>query len=507
MAGKLSKFQMIGFQSWKGLTTDNHLGTIFQQAPQMATNLMVQLLAFYRGKSLDSFLNQFPVKEFDDDREYYWNVIGSARRNISLIEARDEDGNVITASSGNVGVNTTPFYLVFGEDYFADGEVIVGNLNQVYTFRILAPGKSEGLNTAYKVELMGANTIGCPAERLLAGEKFSVEFAPVERYFSKGVGDVRFSSPVSMRNEFSTIRLQHEVAGNMLNKKLAFGIPMTKKGPDGNQIKDTTDKWMYYEDWAVEEQFSDYKNNVYAFATSNRNANGEYMNFGKSGVEIRQGAGIFEQCEVSNTIYYNDTHGVMKLLLDAIISLSASKLGFNERHFVVKTGEQGALIFNREAKDTASGWMPTYSTQNPPIYKKVNSAFNPNGAVSLTDYQVTEWTAPNGVQVTLDIDPLYDDPVRNKVRHPLGGVAMSYRFDIWYMGTMDQPNIQRCAVKNMPEVRSYQWGPRNPFTGQMGNPYMSFADDKAVIHKMATLGAMVLDPSRTISLIPAILAA
>ena len=59
MAGKLGKFQMLGFQHWKGLTSDNHLGAIFQQAPQKATNLMVQLLAFYRGKSLNTFLNSF----------------------------------------------------------------------------------------------------------------------------------------------------------------------------------------------------------------------------------------------------------------------------------------------------------------------------------------------------------------------------------------------------------------------------------------------------------------
>lgn len=52
MAGKLSKFQMIGFQHWKGLTTENHLGAIFQKAPQKATNLMVQLLAFQDRKSV-----------------------------------------------------------------------------------------------------------------------------------------------------------------------------------------------------------------------------------------------------------------------------------------------------------------------------------------------------------------------------------------------------------------------------------------------------------------------
>lgn len=124
MAGKLGKFQMVGFSHWKGLTKENHLGQIFQLAPQKATNLMVQLLAYYRGKSLDAFLSQFPTKEFEDDSEYYWEVIGSSRRNIPLIEARTESGSVVESSSGNIGAGTTPFYLVFAEDWFADGRLV-----------------------------------------------------------------------------------------------------------------------------------------------------------------------------------------------------------------------------------------------------------------------------------------------------------------------------------------------------------------------------------------------
>lgn len=46
---------------------------------------------------------------------------------------------------------------------------------------------------------------------------------------------------------------------------------------------------------------------------------------------------------------------------------------------------------------------------------------------------------------------------------------------------------------------------RNPYTGQMGNPYMSFDEDAAVFHRMAKLGVCVLDPTRTMSIIPAIL--
>lgn len=502
MAGKLGKFQMLGFQHWKGLTSDNHLGSIFQLQPQKATNLMVQLLAFYRGKTLDTFLNQFPTREFEDDNEYYWDVIGSSRRNIPLVEARNENGEVVEDGDPNVGVGTSPFYLVFPEDWFADGEVIVGHLNQVYPMRILGDARMEGTNAVYKVELMGGNTTGIPAERLLAGERFSIDFAPVEKELSRKVGDVRFTSPVSMRNEWTTIRIQHKVAGNKLGKKLAMGIPMVRETEEGKQVKDTANMWMHYVDWEVECQFSEYKNNAMAFGTSNRNANGEYMNFGKSGNVIKTGAGIFEQTEVANTIYYNTFS--LKLLEDALYELSASKLGMGDRVFVIKTGERGAILFHKAVLQTVSGWTTFVLDNNSTrVVEKTSSKLHSNALSA--GFQFVQYKAPNGVIVKLDVDPFYDDPVRNKILHPMGGVAFSYRFDIWYIGSMDQPNIFKCKIKGDNEYRGYQWGLRNPYTGQKGNPYMSFDEDAAVIHRMATLGVCVLDPTRTMSLIPAIL--
>ena len=150
---------------------------------------MVQLLAYKRGRTLDTLLSQFPTKEFDTADEYTWDVCGSTRQNIPLIEARDENGSVVTAASGNVGAGTAPFYLVFGKDWFSDGEYIVGNLNELYQFRVLGDARMEGTNAVYKVELAGGNEDGVPAERLLAGELFSIEAAFVEAEMSREVGD------------------------------------------------------------------------------------------------------------------------------------------------------------------------------------------------------------------------------------------------------------------------------------------------------------------------------
>lgn len=107
---------------------------------------MIQLLATRRGKTLETYLSQFPTKVFDTDDEYTWDVISSSRRNIPLVEAREIDGTVVTAQSGNIGIAGEPFYLVFAEDWFADGNVIVGNLNEVYPLRILGEPRMEGTN-------------------------------------------------------------------------------------------------------------------------------------------------------------------------------------------------------------------------------------------------------------------------------------------------------------------------------------------------------------------------
>lgn len=495
----LGKFQTREFSYWKGLTKDNHLGAIFQRAPQKATNLMVQLLAYQRGKTLDTLLNQFPTREFENNEEYTWDVIGSSRRNIPLLEARDEDGVVVEDNGKMIGAGTAPFYLVFPEDWFADGEFIVGNLNEIYQFRVLGDARMEGTNAVYKVELAGGNTEGIPAERLLAGEKFSIEAAFVESELSRKVGDVRFSSSVAMRNEFSTIRIQHKVPGNKINRKLAVGIPVVDNGK-----VTTMNMWMHYVDYEVEQQFSDYKNNALAFGRSNRNANGEYMNIGKSGVSIKTGAGLYEQMEVANTMFYNQFS--LKLIEDALYELSAAKLGMGDRYFLIKTGERGAIQFHKAVLKEVSGWTQfTLNGEALGIIQKTQSNLHTNALSA--GFQFVEYKAPNGVRVKIDVDPYYDDPVRNKIQHPLGGPAFSYRYDIMDIGTMDQPNIFKCAVKGDTEYRGYQWGIRNPFTGEKNNPYMSFDEDAAVIHKMATLGICVLDPTRTLSLIPAVLAA
>ncbi len=509
MPGRISNTQFTGVTAWRGtVTKDNHIYNLFRTNPQKASEVMTVLMSSMHLPTLDTYLSrEVPVREYEDDSEIFWDVMTSSRRNIPLVEARRADGTVVTSGSANVGVGFEPFYLVFPVDWFAIGEVIWGNYNEVYPIIIKEAGRAEGTNTVYFVEPFGAQGgAGIPSERLLAGEKFSWAYAPIEDNLSRKVGDVRFSSPISMRSDWMRVRLQHKVGGKELGKRLMASIPVSRE-INGQTKTVYANTWMLNVTWKIEETWAEYKNNALDRGVSTRLENGEYSNFGLSGLPNRQGSGFREQQARGNMQYY--TKFSIGLLENALYGISLGKLDFSKRKFVVRTGERGLMQFSKEAKKEMSGWLPLYGgTSNQPyVTKGPNTNYAPNG-VTVADLQVTRWIASNGVEVTFMVDSSKDDTQTNKIMHPLGGTAESYRYDIFYAADEEQPNVQKCVVKGQPEYRGYQWGPFfNPFTGEMNNSSASYDEDSAVVHYKATLGIVVYDPTRCISLIPAILQA
>ena len=498
--------QRVGVTAWRGtVTKDNHLYGIFRSKPQMASEIMTVLMSSMHLPTLDTYLSSIPVKEYDDDSELFWDVIGSSRRNIPLVEARRMDGTVVTKDSANVGVNFEPFYLVFATDWFADGEVIWGNMNETYPIIVKEQPRNEGTNVVYLCEPFGAHLGGgIPSKRLLAGERFSVGYAPVERNLSRQVGDVRFTSPVSMSSEWQSVRIHTRVGGKDLGKLLCCKIPVSKE-VNGKVVSTTVDRWIHNVTWELEKQWSEYKNNSLERGVSTRFENGEYSNFGKSGLPNQQGMGFRQLMSLGNVQYYPKFS--LALIEDALMAISAGKIDYKKRKFVIRTGEYGARLISREAKKDVSGWHPIFSGNDPSYFSKgPETNFTNGNAMTITDYQVTRWISSNGLDVSILVDSSKDDLQTNKIMHPLGGPAESYRFDIFYNDDEAEPNFQKCALKGQPELRGYQWGPfHNPFTGEFNNSSASYDEDAADVHYKATQGILLKDPTRVISLIPDLL--
>lgn len=507
MAARLNTYQMQSFRSWGGTvpteTIDKYwLGNKLMCDQAGGEKFIRTLLDYHYGPGLESFLSKYPTKEIDDEDAIHWSVMTSNYRNIPLIEARDFDGNVIdNSTTGNIGAGMEPFYLVFGEQAFFDQEVIVGNLNEVYQFRILDDPREEGSNYVYKVELTGANTIGVPAERLLPGERFSKEAAFVESEFSRKAGNITYGRSFGMRNDWSTVRIYTKVGGDAINKNLKYMIAVPA---NENGTTKTVNTWMSYVELELEKEFRNYKNRAMMFGRSNRSDNGEYLTRGKSGLAIKTGAGLLEQIEVAKAFYYNDRNCVFDMMLEAVQDLSDS-LDLSQRVFIVNTGTRGASNFHEQMCKKVGSWVPfTFNGDQLNVVSKVKNAVNQTSLSA--GYQFVEYHGPNGIVLKVNVDRFYDDPVRNKIKFPgTNSVAMSYRYDVIYQGNEAEPNIVRCTVKNRPEERGYQWGFRNPFTGAHNNMNMSHEEDSASVHRMAKFGIVVYDPTQVVSFIPSVL--
>tara|TARA_R110000822_G_scaffold227017_1_gene359630 strand:+ start:4010 stop:5509 length:1500 start_codon:yes stop_codon:yes gene_type:complete len=498
---KLGRFQVTDAKAFAGMINpENTLGAIWKTSPTKINDTMIKLLAIHRGKSLENMLSMFDTKQVDNDNEFYWELIGSSRRNIPLAEARYQ-GAVVGSGDTNIGENGSTFELVYPEQWFFKGEIIVGEKNEVYPIRVLDDGTPEGSNMVYLCETAGSDRNGIPGSELVQGKRFNEEFAPVGKGLSREVGGVRRVTPISMRGELTTIRIDHKLPGDATGKQVVMGIPVLDK--EGN--KKVFGALALYEDWLVEQEFSLYKNKYLMYGKTNRSVDGQYHNKDVSGRSIKIGSGIREQMEQSNTYFYNDFS--IEMLEEILFGLSEGKLGFAERKFILRTGERGAAEFSKAVLQTTSGWSAHMSTPgtNTATITSTTSELHSNSLKA--GFQFTEYLAPNGVTVKVEVDDFYDDKVRNTIRIPGSkGVAESYRFDIFYIGTPEDPNIQKVAVKGKEEIRGYQWGFRNPFTGAINNGNMGTLEDSGTITKWCQLGVVVYDPTRTASVIPYVLA-
>lgn len=496
---EISNLQRTDSKTWSGVTSKNHLGAIWQQKPQVASNLIGRMLAQSYGTSLDNMMSELPVKELDSDDDFTWELMGQSDQNIELLEAR-MGGSVIVESDLNVGAGRQKFELVFPKRWFAPTDVIVGHLNEQYPIQI-EDEYQEGNNTVYECVAYGANTVksGIPGEELVNGKSFSKEYSPVEESFSVRGGETNFASPTKFRNTFSRIRKQYTVPGNMVNRKMVGTFDMVDSA--GKTKKFTT--WMQLQVYQFEHQISQEKNKLLFFGRSTVNEKGDLSNNGKSGQGIRAGFGIREQMEVANTHYY--TKFDYDLITNILTELAEGKLGMPERKFVLRTGERGATLVHKAIRQEASGWTPLQDTD---AQKKTTSKLHPNSRQ--WGYQYTEFIAPNNIYVRVETDPLYSDPVRNKVRAPnnghfTGGLAESYRMDIFDIGTNDgEPNLQKVVSKEDSDVSVYINGLRSAFSPS-GERAASAASsvDGFEYHRMLICGAMLKDPTRTATLIPA----
>lgn len=490
---QISKLQTLDPKDWGGLTTDNHLGALYMQEPQLVSEVIEHLYKVnLGGDDVVSFINQFPVMYVDDDVPYEWLLQGADEKSISLVDYWD---STYAAKPARPGIARSTFFMEFGEHYFAATDVLVGEHDELYKLRIVSDPINRGTSVLYEVQLLtGDDNLFVPTSELEAGKRWSKDYSQVEQTLSKRGGSVIHTSPFRMRNEMSMIRKQYTVPGNMIRKGVNKPLAFSWKDQDGKVIT----SWIGKLDWDFLTQFRRERARLLMYGNSNRMSNGTYGNVGESGYEIRSGYGLYEQIAPSNTFFYNTFD--LDWLTEVALGLSVGKLPEDDRRFVLSTGEYGAYQFHKAVQDKASGWTPNFSQDRISI----------SGNKMTYKGQFMKYVSVNGIEFEVMIDPMKDNSIRNKIQHPDGGLAKSREYDLFDFGTSKgEPNIQRVAMKGDEEVYKYIPGMRDPFTpyNNLSKPgQASTSVDGYEIHKMFIGGIRVKNPMRTMRIIPSLLA-
>lgn len=488
---------------WSGLTTSNNLGYLFGEDPIKITKFVDTLYKVNLQDDIVSRIGQYPIEYLPDDREYEWMLMGADGKNIPLIRATDLSGNTFDATS-TPGKYGEPFYMYFGEKLFFQTHVIVGNKPDLYHIYVMDEPAQIGTDFRIKVQLVADNAeTYIPYTELEAGTRWSADYSLSEQVLSKKGSDISFNSPFKMANRISMLRKEHTVPGEMIlkgkNEPVVFNWQYGNKNGQATKFK----TWLNRLDWEFDREFKRERAHLIMFGKSNRRADGTYGNLGASGYEIKAGLGIREQISPANKLFFTDFN--IELFVDFALSLSVGKLPEDSRHFVVGTGEHGLKVASRAIERYAGASAIKTSNDNGIQWNRMNALGGSLNKASFTRPQFVRFADINGVSFEFVHFPEYDDPKRNKLYHPDGGLVESYRMTIMDFGTQKgMPNVQLVRLAGQDEVFRYLPGLRDPFSaGGKGKASIAVSPvDGYEIHKADWVGAKVHNPMRMGEFIP-----
>ena len=465
-------------------TEMNHLGALYMLEPAKVQSIVDQLFAtqtmFNSHSIASSIFLQGGEPMMIDRNEWTWEKTGETGRPFVLLaDLPAEAGKGRQTFEGEIDEKS----LVFGDI------LTFGDFDHKWQIIVQSDARKTGAGAKYTFKLNTDNpALSIPTKFLKKGTK-------VRKLYSQfGEGSELSGSMQMMEESFelynraSRLRKHYTVTGDVVNSVLEIkvGIPDGK----GGVTKQIT-SWVRWKEANFMRQFMKEKAFNDLYSRSNTTIKDS------TGRPTLAGAGVFEQLEAGGHRHVHSglTTNLLKEFINDIhfsrvepgtrmnLQAFSGREGIDSLHTAIENGLlQGQLI-------------QVTGNQNFNTAQPTESKYHDNSYA--VGHQFTKLRLKNGVDFTINYEPLYDDPNLNfeldpVTQRPLSSSRITFLDFTGNEGTSS--NVRRVRVKGGYGL-SYVCGMVTP-TGRRQGGEAAHAGDYYEMHVHEQCGAHIDDPTK-----------
>jgi hypothetical protein len=368
-----------------------------------------------------------------DTEVYRWTLQGAEKRCARVLEN-------LEAGNAAPGLNGTTFRVKLDLDYYSYPEVMLPEDND-FPCAIVSGPIQDGTGYIYTMRLVGDDTTQVlPTDLLEPGREWSKGWTQTPSEANKYFGGQQAPSSFKLESQVGAFAQELEVTDKAMRDQGRLGISFQFEDPKTKKVS-KIDRFMpFYEAMMHDELYMSMEAAYLLGRKETTESANKYW--------TKTGPGLREQLADSWIDYYNGALTVTRLK-DYLLNIFFSRVNEMDRKVVAMTGTLGSMMFHDMLAAEASSFL----TVDTNFVKEIDS----KGRHLSFGAQFTHYKGPEGIEVTLIKNPMYDNRYYCKRTHPqyTDKPIDSSRMTFLDFGTTDngKQNISMVSVKD-----TYRYG-------------------------------------------------
>lgn len=456
-----------------GLTQSNHLHSFFLTKPALASAVVTLVYGKYNGyrNALSTLTTGLGKTKELPSIQYRWALMGDSTKAVAITRFFGDGG-------ATPGIANTRFRVGVAEKWFTIGDVLKTDSASAPVARVMEMPYQDGSDFIYTLELVtGDPTVYIDPAVLAVGKELSKEYNLVSHDHSRTSGETTYATPFWMENYMGTYRKMYSVTGAAHSEVMEISLVDPETGKTANT-------WVKFNEWVFWQQWMDELEVAMIYGSGNVKADGTVATKDINGNPVYASAGLEQQIAPANKRFY--TRLTERVIRSFMNDLSFGGNDPGPKDYVALCGRGFMDAFDQAMKASANS------------YTLVDSKFITGANQELTfGNQFKTYIGLNGDKITLKECPVYNNPVRNREKHPETGLPVeSYKatFLNFKLGSNMESNIMKVYSKDRELVSTYIDGMYGPYGPKRSGSSASAADGYE-FHVMSECGIMIQDPT------------